>query len=573
VNGQVAAYLESVHSVPGDNDTPLAFDVCTLDEARAMDEKDRKAARQVLPAEETLAVSHVGDAQPRAKSRPSPDRDDAPRRQRRDSDRMPDSVQPDTFDDEDMEDETPRRRPSRRRAGAVSRRPRAVVEDFGELDDGDDPEDDDVEDEAPRRWVRRGRAGGVPRRRLWAEDEELDDVEPGDEVDEFDDAFDDDEFDDELEDAPPLAHRRCSLPPRSRVPRARPIQRYAVEHGALHDDDRQIRRVRGPRQAEALDVLRNREARRMRRQQILNDRYEELPRSRSQGWYQDELHIRHARQMAAKLEEIDALDDAMSHGDAEDSRPNDAKRNGHDGHGDAEDSLPTTTRSKHVSQRDAEDSLPERPRATALDDDLDKASEDQRPGSARSDARDQRAQQPPSSAAHDELDALDDALDDDLDKASEDQRPGSAQPQHGQQRTGSSTQYGPEGAHGATSGADARHEGQPWPDDDPFVNRDTCHQGAASGRELVAAASASARQCRRTDMGMQNSHARDHPDTPAAPAICDPNGHRAAARPPPRESSASYGRSGVGCARAPTTAGPAKKDRVITSAYCSTTLQ
>jgi hypothetical protein len=55
------------------------------------------------------------------------------------------------------------------------------------------------------------------------------------------------------------------------------------------------------------------------------------------------------------------------------------------------------------------------------------------------------------------------------------------------------------------------------------VNRDTRHQGGAPGHEPVAAASASARQGRRTDMGMQNSHARDHPDTPASPAICDSN--------------------------------------------------
>jgi hypothetical protein len=451
-----------------------------------------------------------------------------------------------------------------------------------------------VEDEAPRRRARRGRAGGVPRRRLWADDEELDDVAPGDEVDEFDDdELDGDEFDDEREDTPPPSRRSSSLPPRRRAPRARRIQRYAVEHDALDDDDRQLRRVRGPRQAEALDALRNREARRMRRQHTLEDRYEELPRSRSQGRYQDELHIRHARQMPAKLEEIDALDDAMSDGDAEDSLPNNAKRNRHDGHGDAEDSLPTTTRSKHVSQRDAEDSLPGRAtrygdaedslpgkgarnrhsghgdaedslstrdrhsygdaedslphrrkqqdapssRHTAdAQDDLDAV--DQEPDRrnieepARSDARSQRAQQPPSSAAHDELNALDDALDDDLEKASEDQRPGSAQPQHGQQRTGSSQQRHPEGGHDATSGADARQEGQPWPEDAPFVNRDTRHQGPASGRELVAAASASARQCRRTDMGMQNSHARDHPDTPASPAICDSN--EKLARPPQR---------------------------------------
>jgi hypothetical protein len=569
VNGQVAAYLESVHSVPGDNDTPLAFDVCTPDEARAMDEDDRKAARRVVPAEQALDVSHVGDEQPRAKSRPGHDRDDALRRQRRDSDRTPENRQPDALDDDDMEDETPRRRPSRRLAGAVSRRLRAVVENFGELDDGDDPEDDDVEDEAPRCRARRGRALGMPSRRLWADDEELDDVEPGDEVDEFDDdELDGDEFDDEREDTPPRSRRSSSLPTRRRAPQARRIQRYAVEHNALDDDDREIRHVRGPRQAETLDALRNRNARRMRRQHILEDRYAELPRSWSQGRYQDELHIRHARQMAAKLEEIDALDDAMSYGDAEDSLPNNAKRNRHDSHGDAEDSLPTTTRSKHVSQRDAEDSLPGRAtrygdaedslpgkgarnrhsghgdaedslstrdrhsygdaedslphrrmqhqdapssRHTAdAQDDLDAV--DQEPDRrnvekpARSDARSQRAQQSPSSAAHDELDALDDALDDRLEKASEDQRPGSAQPQHGQQRTGSSTQCSPEGAHGATSGADARHEGQPWPDDDPFVNRDTRHQAPAPGHEPVAAA-VSPRQGRRIYVPGPNTRA------------------------------------------------------------------
>src|SRR5690606_27667684 len=117
-------------------------------------------------------------------------------------------------------------------------------------------------------------------------------------------------------------------------------------------------------------------------------------------------------------------------------------------YGDAEDSLPRCDRRK---QQDASSS---RHTADAQDDldtvehELDDRNVEEL---ARSDARSQRAQQPPSSAAHDEPDALDDALDDDLEKASEDQRPGSAQPQHGQQRTGSSTQYGPEGGHGATS--------------------------------------------------------------------------------------------------------------------------
>jgi hypothetical protein len=609
VDGEVAAYLEEVHSVPGDEDTPLAFEVCTPDEARAMDEKDRKAARQVLPAEEALDVSHVGNEQPRAKSRPSPDSDDAPRRQRRDSDRLPENEQADAPDDEDVADEAPRRRPSRRRAGVVSRRPRAVVEDFDELDDGDDPEGDAFEDEAPRRRAprrrsavvsrrpravvedmdksdefddefeafdadeafddeaprrraRRGRAGGMAHRRPHADDVgEFDDEELDDEVDEFEEFEEDEldeEFEDETEDAPPPRRRR-SLPPRSRAPRARRIQRYAVERDELDDDDRLTRRVRGPRQAEALDALRDREARRARRRvaedavgsELDDEPTQKLRRSRSQGRYEDELHIRHARQMAAKLEEIDALDDAISDGDAEDSLPNEAKRNRHDSHGDAEDSLPTA-RSKHVSQRDAEDSLPDaatrdrdaedslpgkhaRNRHSGHGDAEDSLSmrsrhsygdaEDSLPGCdrrkqqdapssrhtadaqddldavdqepdrrnveepARSEARSQRAQQPPSSAAHDELDALDDALDDDLEKASEDQRPGSAQPQHGHQRTGSSQPRHPEAAHDTTSGADARDERQPWPEDDPFVNRDTRHQAPAPGHEPVATAS------------------------------------------------------------------------------------
>jgi hypothetical protein len=678
VNGQVAAYLESVHSVPGDKDTPLAFDVCTPDEARAMDEKDRKAARQVVPAEQALDVSHVGDEQPRAKSRPGPDRDDARRRQRHDSDRMPENMQPDALDDEDMEDETPRRRPSRRLAGAVSRRPRAAVEVFGESDGesedaarrrraasrragvmqrrpvaaavaGFDELDNEFdggnkafEDEAPRRQVPR-RRGAMTSPRSRAAMEDFEDEELDEEFEDEDEAF----AHDDLKQAPVPARHRRSLPPKRRAPRARRIQRYTTEHGELDDDDRPIRPAQGARQCEALDALRNREARRTPPRRTLEDRYGELPRSRSQEQYQDELHIRHARQMAAKLEEIDALDDAMSYGDAEDSLPNHATRNRHNGHGDVEDSLPArirhnghgdaedslpakTMRSKHVSQRDAEDSLPGRatrygdaedslpnhatpnrhngrgdaedslptrvrPSQGDAEDSLstrnrhsDGDAEDSLPHCdrrmqhevapssrhmadaqdaldavdqepdrrnveepARSDARSQRAQQPPSSAAHDELDALDDALDDSLEKASEDQRPGSAQPQHGPQRTGSSSQRHPEGGHDAASGEDARHEGQPAPDDDPPVNRGMRHQVPSSGHHPAAAPSASPCPCRRAGMGMQNSRARNHPAPPAAPAILPRPRQRAPPddrRPPqplsqPREDQASRSRA------------------------------
>jgi hypothetical protein len=136
--------------------------------------------------------------------------------------------------------------------------------------------------------------------------------------------------------------------------------------------------------------------------------------------------------------------------------------------------------------------------------------------SAQLDARGQRAQQPPSSAAHDELDALDDALDDRLQKASEDQRPGSAQPQHASQRTNSSSQHHAEGGHDAASNQAARDERQPWPDDDPFVNRDARDQApaaaqGASQREASANAPATAvppqpRQGRRIYVPGPNTH-------------------------------------------------------------------
>jgi hypothetical protein len=396
VNGELAAYLANVHSVPGDPDTPLAFDVRTLDEARAMDENDRKAARQVLPAEEPLDVSHVRDEQPSAQSRRSTNRDDATRRQRTPA-RPPADEQLDAAEDEAIEDEAPRRRASRPRSQAVPRRrPREdELEDADELDeDNFDDEDAEFDDEAPRRRARRSRTEVAPRRRARAADVEDFDALDDDELDAEDDEFDDDEeylqaepplprrrveakaprhrreydvdddaparrsqrrpderdeldgFDDEeIEDAPPprrLTHRSHGV--RGRRPVSRAADGY--DGGDALDDDRQTRHVRGARQAEALDAFRAREARRMRRQ----DQYEEMParrvqedaverelddeptqklrRSRSQEDQQHELRARHARQMATKLGQMDALDDALSHGDAEDSLPAAATRRG-----------------------------------------------------------------------------------------------------------------------------------------------------------------------------------------------------------------------------------------------------
>lgn len=57
VDADVAAYLEGVHQVPDDEDTPLAFDVCTEAEARAIDAREARAARQVQPAEAAVDVT------------------------------------------------------------------------------------------------------------------------------------------------------------------------------------------------------------------------------------------------------------------------------------------------------------------------------------------------------------------------------------------------------------------------------------------------------------------------------------------------------------------------------------
>ena len=52
VSDQVAGYLATVHQVPNDEDTPLAFDVCTQDEAHRIDLAEKKKAEQRARAAE-----------------------------------------------------------------------------------------------------------------------------------------------------------------------------------------------------------------------------------------------------------------------------------------------------------------------------------------------------------------------------------------------------------------------------------------------------------------------------------------------------------------------------------------
>ncbi|WP_428262899.1 hypothetical protein [Haliangium sp.] len=82
VDASVAAYLERVRSIPGNENTPLAFEVRTQAEARALDERDRKARRRVLPAEEPLDVSRTPRAQPGVDDYGADYRDERRRRQR-----------------------------------------------------------------------------------------------------------------------------------------------------------------------------------------------------------------------------------------------------------------------------------------------------------------------------------------------------------------------------------------------------------------------------------------------------------------------------------------------------------
>lgn len=52
VSDEVATYLATVHQVPGDEDSPLAFDVCTEDEAQRIETAEKKKAEERARAAE-----------------------------------------------------------------------------------------------------------------------------------------------------------------------------------------------------------------------------------------------------------------------------------------------------------------------------------------------------------------------------------------------------------------------------------------------------------------------------------------------------------------------------------------
>jgi hypothetical protein len=59
VSDEVAAYLGSVHQRPGDDDSPLAFDVCTEEEAQRLEAAEKKKAEErARAAEPNVAQPH-----------------------------------------------------------------------------------------------------------------------------------------------------------------------------------------------------------------------------------------------------------------------------------------------------------------------------------------------------------------------------------------------------------------------------------------------------------------------------------------------------------------------------------
>jgi hypothetical protein len=46
VDDEMAGYLKTIHQVPNDEDTPLAFDVCTEEEAQAIEAAEKKKAEE-----------------------------------------------------------------------------------------------------------------------------------------------------------------------------------------------------------------------------------------------------------------------------------------------------------------------------------------------------------------------------------------------------------------------------------------------------------------------------------------------------------------------------------------------
>ncbi len=70
VDAGIAKYLKSVYATPGDEDTPLAFDVCTEEEAKKIDEVERQEREKRRQAANAIDVSQPSEARTKRTNRP-----------------------------------------------------------------------------------------------------------------------------------------------------------------------------------------------------------------------------------------------------------------------------------------------------------------------------------------------------------------------------------------------------------------------------------------------------------------------------------------------------------------------
>ena len=59
VRKDIADYVQAVHQIPGDEDSPLAFDVCSETEAKAIDKREAQDAKAKTPAEQAKDVAEA----------------------------------------------------------------------------------------------------------------------------------------------------------------------------------------------------------------------------------------------------------------------------------------------------------------------------------------------------------------------------------------------------------------------------------------------------------------------------------------------------------------------------------
>jgi len=82
VRKEIADYVQTVHQIPDDEDSPLAFDTCSEGEAKAIDKREAQEAQVKTPAEQAKDVAEARD-ESAAKAGGDLDTADLPQNRRR----------------------------------------------------------------------------------------------------------------------------------------------------------------------------------------------------------------------------------------------------------------------------------------------------------------------------------------------------------------------------------------------------------------------------------------------------------------------------------------------------------